>query len=160
VPIDYSRYPATWRTVIRPAIIARATGPDGIARCEWCGVPNGEVVDRHPDGRWVLDDDLDGWNSDVAIHDGWDDDGVRIVRIVLTVAHLGTAYPDGTPGDKHDKHDCRPENLAALCQSCHLGYDRADHVRHAAETRRQKQIERGQLALAGLAAGGGTEQRT
>jgi hypothetical protein len=31
---------------------------------------------------------------------------------VLTVAHLN-----------HDPWDCRDENLAALCQTCHLRYD-------------------------------------
>ena len=68
-------------------------------------------------------------------------------KVVLTVAHLGTAHADGTPGDKHDKHDVRPENLAALCQRCHLNYDRTDHVRKAAETRRRRKREAGQLEL-------------
>ena len=45
-------------------------------------------------------------------------------RVVLTVAHLGVNKPDGTPGNKNDKMDCREENLAALCQRCHLNYDR------------------------------------
>lgn len=34
-------------------------------------------------------------------------------RVVLTVAHLN-----------HDPADCRPENLRAWCQMCHLNYDR------------------------------------
>ena len=38
-------------------------------------------------------------------------------KVVLTVAHLN-----------HIKHDCRDENLAALCQACHLGHDRHRHV--------------------------------
>ena len=54
-------------------------------------------------------------------------------RVVLTVAHLGEPFALG--GDKHDKHDIRAENLAALCQRCHLNYDRADHVAKARKTR-------------------------
>ena len=38
-------------------------------------------------------------------------------RIVLTVAHL-----NHTPGD------CQDENLRAMCQRCHLRYDRHLHV--------------------------------
>lgn len=65
-------------------------------------------------------------------------------KVILTTAHLGIPKPDGTPGDKHDKADCRPENLKAMCQRCHLVFDHPDHVRHAAETRRRKKIEQGQ----------------
>lgn len=33
--------------------------------------------------------------------------------------HLGAAFPDGRPGNSHDKHDLRwPENLICLCQEC------------------------------------------
>ncbi len=37
----------------------------------------------------------------------------------LTTHHIGVPYADGKPGNRHDKHDIRRENLAALCQSCH-----------------------------------------
>ena len=67
-------------------------------RCEWCGAIN---YRPHP---------------------------VTGSKVVLTVAHLGVAKDDGTPGDKHDKADCRDVNLAALCQRCHLNYDRQDHL--------------------------------
>ena len=43
--------------------------------------------------------------------------------VVLTVAHLN-----------HDETDCRDENLKAMCQRCHLHYDRHHH----AETRRSR----------------------
>lgn len=65
--------------------------------------------------------------------------------MILTVAHLGVPYPDGTPGNPHDKMDVRDENLAALCQRCHLNYDRVEHMLNAAYTRWQKKIEAGQL---------------
>jgi hypothetical protein len=48
-------------------------------------------------------------------------------KIVLTVAHLN-----------HNPADCHPENLKAMCQRCHLRYDRELHQRHSAETRRAK----------------------
>ena len=76
-------------------------------------------------------------------------------RVVLTVAHLGVPHADGRPGNKHDKADCRPENLAALCARCHLNFDRPDHLVRAAATRERKRREReaargwvqGELAL-------------
>lgn len=90
-------------------------------RCEWCGAMNGEP---HP---------------------------VTGSIVVLTVAHLGVDKPDGTPGDKTDKMDCRPENLASLCQRCHLGYDRGDILATQARNRQlkaeQQREESGQMSL-------------
>lgn len=50
-----------------------------------------------------------------------------IIVIVLTVAHLN-----------HDPTDCRPENLAAMCQRHHLAYDHDHHRANAQATRRTK----------------------
>lgn len=82
-------------------------------RCEWCGLPQGAPLPSSASGY----------------------------RCVLTVAHLGTAYPDGRPGNKHDKHDLRRENLAVLCQRCHLNYDRRDHQVTQAMNRRRRRAE-------------------
>jgi hypothetical protein len=68
-------------------------------------------------------------------------------RVILTVAHLGVPYPDGRPGNPHDKMDVREENLAALCQRCHLNYDRDEHKQNAATTRHHKRLAAGQLEL-------------
>jgi hypothetical protein len=95
-----------------PALSRRIRFERAGGKCEWCGAVHGQP---HP---------------------------VTKSRVVLTVAHLGAAKPDGTPGDKHDKHDCRPENLAALCQRCHLGFDHGDHVAHARQTRERRSCER------------------
>lgn len=57
-------------------------------------------------------------------------------RVVLTVAHLD-----------HNPQNCIEENLAALCQRCHLRYDAELHRRNAALTRRRRLIEAGQLVL-------------
>jgi 5-methylcytosine-specific restriction endonuclease McrA len=57
-------------------------------------------------------------------------------KVILTVAHLN-----------HTPMDCRDENLKALCQRCHLNYDREHHLKNAAETRYRRKLERGQLEL-------------
>lgn len=57
----------------------------------------------------------------------------KVIVIVLTVAHLN-----------HDPTDCRPENLAAMCQRHHLAYDRQHHNETAYATRMAK---RGNLEL-------------
>lgn len=48
--------------------------------------------------------------------------------VVLTVAHL-----DHTP------ENVRDDNLKAMCQRCHLLYDKDHHQANAAETRRRKE---------------------
>jgi hypothetical protein len=126
MPLDWSRYPPIWLTRIRPAILRRAgqriDPKSGLivqqARCEWCQVENASVR--------------------------------KGTRIVLTVAHLGAPFATGEGwriGNPHDKLDVRADNLAALCQRCHLLYDLADHMQHAAEGRACKRREAGQIAL-------------
>jgi hypothetical protein len=44
-------------------------------------------------------------------------------NVVLTTAHLN-----------HTPEDCRDENLAAMCQGCHLHYDRDHHAQTRRET--------------------------
>lgn len=94
-------------------------------RCEQCGIANGLPL---PSGR--------------------------AGRVVLTVAHIGAPLATGAgwkPGNKHDKHDIRRENLLALCQRCHLALDLEDHIAHARATRQRKKREQardaGQLEL-------------
>lgn len=86
-------------------------------QCKWCGAINGQP---HPDTG---------------------------SKVVLTVAHLGAPHADGRPGNKHEKLDVRPENLASLCQRCHLNFDRDEHMENAARTRRRKKIETGQVTF-------------
>lgn len=118
MPIDYKDYPSDWK-----AISLRIRQRAG-QRCETCGVCNGNVV-LYPPGRrseWKYSEG--GHYEDQLIADGH----LRAVKIVLTVAHIGAPKPDGTLGDKHDKHDVREENLKALCQWCHLRLDFNDHA--------------------------------
>lgn len=56
--------------------------------------------------------------------------------VILTVAHLD-----------HDTTNSDPANLRALCQACHLGYDLTHHMRNAAETRRRKRMDAGQIEM-------------
>lgn len=44
-------------------------------------------------------------------------------RVVLTTAHLN-----------HTPEECSDDNLAAMCQGCHLHYDRDHHARTRAAT--------------------------
>ena len=60
----------------------------------------------------------------------------RLIVIVLTVAHL-----DHTP------ENCDPANLKAMCQGCHLHYDRDHHAETRARTRAAALAEAGQLAI-------------
>ena len=73
--------------------------------CEFCGAENHSIVIR-----------------------SWEDRHGRIVgkesKIVLTVAHL-----DHTP------ENCDLDNLRALCQKCHLAYDRESNLEEARKTR-------------------------
>ncbi len=116
MPMDRSRYPATWEA------ISRRVRDEAGGRCAWCGAKHG------------------GYNTRTGS------------RVVLTTAHLGapTAADRAAGrcwGSKHDKSDVRDCNLAALCNACHLGFDRDDHTRNAAETRRRRRQAAGQAAL-------------
>lgn len=68
-------------------------------------------------------------------------------RRTMSVHHLGATRDDGSPGDIHDKMDCRPCNLLALCAACHLARDLPSHVVHAAATRRRKKLASGQMEM-------------
>lgn len=123
-PENRDRYPADW-----PAI-SMAVRQAANNKCEFCGVQNHQLGGRTPTGLWLpaqptgtncgrTPSGLDwpregeyGWcslihpdGSETTMH-------LRIVRIVLTVAHLD-----------HQPENCARENLKALCQRCHNRYD-------------------------------------
>ena len=58
-------------------------------------------------------------------------------KVILTVAHVFNHAPEAAD----------LLNLAALCQRCHNTFDAAMRRRHAAETKRRRAAEAGQLAL-------------
>jgi 5-methylcytosine-specific restriction endonuclease McrA len=139
-PENRDRYPKDW-----PAISQRVRREAGY-KCEWCGVQNHQLGARSPTGLWLpaqpvgtncgrtpsgLDWPLEGdegWCSLIMPNGDEITMRLRIVRIVLTVAHLD-----------HQPENCAPENLKALCQRCHNRYD----ARH----RRAGIIERARQAL-------------
>ncbi len=108
-----ARRPADWKS------ISRARREQAGWRCEACGVPNALVIVRHPDNTWEpFDGELDVTGAWVAAdtiarmsrrEKRERFPGRNLYRVVLTVAHVGNPDPA----------DCRPENLAALCQPCH-----------------------------------------
>ncbi|MFB6809442.1 hypothetical protein [Streptomyces sp. NPDC056387] len=57
-------------------------------------------------------------------------------RVILTTAHLD-----------HQPENCDEANLRAMCQGCHLHYDRRHHAETRAATRRAAVAAAGQLAL-------------
>jgi hypothetical protein len=91
----------------------------GRARCEQCKVPDRTGVYRGPEGLWRLTDSGKMWHRNnghpTTYAPVWSLVG-PITKTVLTVAHL-----NHTPGDDRD------ENLKALCQWCHLNYDKLHH---------------------------------
>jgi hypothetical protein len=115
---------------IRGRILKRAGN-----RCELCGVANGQLGGRAPDGRWMPARPL----GEKMLSLEWPQPGtyawcggvgqerryLRIVRIVLTIMHM-----DHDPGHNTD------DNLKAGCQRCHLNYDAKFHAQNAAATRR------------------------
>ena len=113
-PENKDRYPANWATEIVPRIRERSGN-----RCEACMVPNYDLGGRVPTGTWhkvrPLGEKLLRFEwpkpGDVAMCVGYDKP-LRIVKIVLTVAHL-----DHTP------ENCDDENLRHWCQRCHNSYD-------------------------------------
>jgi len=107
MPIDYKEYHPKWSLISRLIRFKRAGN-----LCEWCDAPNGRLIYRLQKGKsdWALAPE--GHEIDV-MHE----DGVRFVKIVLTVAHLD-----------HNKKNNRFDNLAALCQRCHLTYDAKHHA--------------------------------
>jgi hypothetical protein len=113
-------YGREWREVTRPRILARAK-----KRCEQCDVPNHETVTRVEGWwlEWILAfgaEPVCRWRDETGgIYDDPDAPPrlkARAVRIVLAVAHL-----NHVPGDDREK------NLEALCQWCHLNYDKLHH---------------------------------
>lgn len=119
MPVDWSKYPKDWKA-IRARIQERAGD-----RCEWCGLRNSVIVIRYPDGATRYPNHTEYDPSDDPLGRG------RVVKIVCTTAHVN-----------HDTTDNRDENLAFLCQRCHLRHDAPLHAKNAAETRRRKNDKR------------------
>lgn len=132
-PEQRALYPKDW-----PAISLKARERAGW-KCQHqgCGARQYSFGCWHKDGsRFVwgpVHDDADTPTTysearqAAAEYDGDEGLGPKPIVIVLTVAHLN-----------HDPTDCRPENLAAMCQRHHLAYDHALHRANSQATRRAR----------------------
>ena len=126
MPIDYKQYPANWKTEIRPAILKRAENC-----CEFCGAKNYSKGVRQFDGTFTeipieptrMLNDEQMW-----LQEFWANmNGFKVITIVLTIAHLD-----------HDIANNDYNNLKALCQKCHLNYDKEHHSKNSRATRNFK----------------------
>lgn len=115
MPCDYKKYPPNWKTEIRPRILERAQN-----RCEWCGVENEAFGVRLESGDFLP---LTPMETEAA-----DLDGMKVIKIVLTIAHVHDPNP----------MNCDDDNLAALCQRCHNRHDAPMRRANAKATRKAK----------------------
>ena len=117
MPIDYKEYHPDWKTKIRPDILQRDNNC-----CKFCGVRNLSIIHRTGKGinDWVY------WPEGME-SEAWTLDGLKSTKVVLTIAHLD-----------HDKTNNEYDNLAALCQKCHLGIDLKHHMKNARDTNERK----------------------
>lgn len=138
MPWNRKNYPPEWETV-RKRILARSQN-----RCERCAVPNhawgwrDHLGKFHEVNKRLLQESGCG-SPPFRLACTWENGEVgeiKVIKIVLTIAHI----------DNHDPQDIREENLAALCQKCHLSHDQRHHARNASVTRWRKKSA-GQLTL-------------
>lgn len=130
MPIDYSKYPPDWKQ-IRQRILQRENNC-----CKECGLKNSLIVSR--DNKlglvkdlmngpvWKYNDEGKLIRSEYSWHlSDWRSD--HVAKVVLTIAHLD-----------HDITNNEDENLAALCQRCHLKLDANQHKENSRKTRNNK----------------------
>lgn len=108
-PENRGRYPADWSQISDRIRFERAAG-----RCECegeCGMPgHTAAIVVYGFSRCV------NMHSAHSVYTG--------SKVVLTTAHLN-----------HTPEDCDDANLKAMCQGCHLWYDREHHAASAAARR-------------------------
>jgi hypothetical protein len=152
MPMDRSKYPDNWEE-----ISARIRHERAKDECEQCGAPNHAWIVRSDiDAAYYLRLDLERdcfrWPSGEVVGELPSEYATTpTVQVILTVHHIGATKPDGSPGSPEDKMDCRDENLAALCQRCHLLADLPLHQakRHVTLNRKKHEarLEAGQGEL-------------
>lgn len=132
MPIDYKKYPSNWKTEIVPKVKARENN-----RCAFCGVKNYSVGYR--EGSKFIPTCGNGYHDKAGSGELTYKEARKLVKhcneysednlivIVLTVAHLD-----------HDVTNNELSNLKALCQKCHLNYDKEHHRKNTKETLNKK----------------------
>ena len=118
-PENKDRYPADWKE-IRAQILARAKN---CCECRGeCGYDHDEEWRQHLRGSGVdIDED-----DDRCYAVNHEPHFVTGSQVVLTIAHL-----DHTPENSDE------DNLRAMCQRCHLAYDRDHHRQTRARLSRE-----------------------
>ena len=119
MPCDYSTYPPNWKSEIRPDILTRDNNA-----CKFCGLPNHSTGFRQSNG------DFQPYEPTLDFHEAKKIAkavGLRLIKIVLTIAHLD-----------HDNTNNDYDNLAALCQRCHILHDKDQHAANAKATNQKK----------------------
>jgi len=106
-------------------------------KCEFCGVDNYKVFITENNERIYLDKvpRLNGFyycpdNIGRTIGKCRE---YHLKQIILTVAHLD-----------HDINNNSYDNLKALCQKCHLNYDK---LHHATNSRKTRELRKQQITL-------------
>lgn len=117
MPIDYKQYHPKWSLISRLIRFHRAKN-----KCEKCGLKNHQIIKRlkHGDYRLPFQLEWDVINNKVRLNQISLQSAIQLfgfTKVVLTVAHLD-----------HDKENNRFNNLAALCQCCHLKHDLNQHI--------------------------------
>lgn len=132
-PEQRALYPVDW-----PQISDRIRFERAKRLCECTGQCGTSHDGDDPAGAW--EGWLAGYNAEpqrgrcTAVH--LQPHPVTSSKVVLTVAHLD-----------HQPEHCDDDNLLALCQRCHLAYDRDHHRATRAATRARLLEERGQGTL-------------
>ena len=101
MPFDYKKYPANWRTELRPAVLERSKNADGKPCCEKCRVPNYKVILRGVWGGIEVYQDDDGRVFDEAFN-GLDQDGIFEIHQMLKDRAVNKQIIIVTHGDKMD----------------------------------------------------------
>lgn len=76
MPINYKEYHPKWSLISRLIRYQRAKN-----KCEWCGLPNHQLIYRDEKGMWHPAPE--GHEADVMAMDG-----VKFTKVILTVAHI------------------------------------------------------------------------
>jgi len=125
------KYPKNWKQI---SLNVRAKADN---RCEFCDIKNHAIGYRTKKGEFI---ELEpSHQADIDVQENnlklikivLQENNLKLIKIVLTVAHLD-----------HNPENNEAENLKALCQKCHLNYDKKQHLKT-----RQKNKLKGQLSL-------------
>jgi hypothetical protein len=137
MPMKRHLYPKHWEEFSRFIRFDRAKN-----HCEFCNVPNGELIERGVlDGipfYWLTSGET--FNAETGeslgqIHSyDLEFSTKQPTKVVLTVAHLDNDNGICDCEIKTKLKCANPDHVKALCQRCHLLYDRDRHLKNRNQT--------------------------